>query len=269
MPENSLRFVKSYPDLMNSTLWHDDAVFKLYHYFLYRANRSKTEWLDVELNVNEALISQRHASEQLHWSIHKLQRQMKALQSLGAISVRGCDYGTIVTVLDFNICSADGKQYAAIPAPYRVNGDPSQEGTEATDCGHDSPTPVATTATPRSHSCITPVSMTAPCIEENKKKEYIRKTAVKKRSPPTGFETLWDAYPEHRQTRWDEAINNYEAAVKQGATLAVLMKTLEEAKQSYDWVKENGQYVPSIATWLQRKTWKKHMKPEESEDEEW
>ena len=36
MIQGNSRFVKSSPDLMQTPLWENDALFKLYHFLLYR-----------------------------------------------------------------------------------------------------------------------------------------------------------------------------------------------------------------------------------------
>lgn len=44
MIQGNSRFVKSSPDLMQTPLWENDALFKLYHFLLYRLNHADTVW---------------------------------------------------------------------------------------------------------------------------------------------------------------------------------------------------------------------------------
>lgn len=44
MIQGNSRFVKSSPDLMQTPLWENDALFKLYHFLLYRLNHVDTVW---------------------------------------------------------------------------------------------------------------------------------------------------------------------------------------------------------------------------------
>ena len=69
MIQGNSRFVKSSPDLMQTPLWENDALFKLYHFLLYRLNHVDTVWQGIVLHANEVLISRQIASEQLHLSL--------------------------------------------------------------------------------------------------------------------------------------------------------------------------------------------------------
>ena len=89
-------------------------------------------------------------------------------------------------------------------------------------------------------------------------------------SEPEGFEKLWLAYPIERRTRRAEAAEIFRSALAQGATVQAILDSLEEAKRSFNWRKENGRYIPSLVTWLHKETWRDCITPKESEDsEEW
>ena len=151
MIQGNSRFVKSSPDLMQTPLWENDALFKLYHFLLYRLNHADTVWQGIVLHANEVLISRQIASEQLHWSIHKYQRHLMTLQKLGIVAIRTSSRGTIITVMPFDtfaecrqrIHDVQGRQNAenaeAILAPMKGCHSSSTEADTAPKWGCHSP----------------------------------------------------------------------------------------------------------------------------------
>ena len=198
MIQGNSRFVKSSPDLMQTPLWENDALFKLYHFLLYRLNHADTVWQGIVLHANEVLISRQTASEQLQWSIHKYQRHLKALQELNVVAIRSSSRGTIITVMRFDtfaecrqrIHDVQGRQNAAnaeaIAAPMKGCHSSSTEADTAPKWGCPSPEIGAAAA---------------PVIEEYKERETAASGARLYSSEPEGFEKLWLAHPIERRKR--------------------------------------------------------------------
>lgn len=67
------------------------------------------------------------------------------------------------------------------------------------------------------------------------------------------FATFWSAYP--RKVAKPEAVKAW-LKVKPDAELAQkIMDGLSRAKQSRDWIKDDGQFIPYPATWLNQGRW--------------
>ena len=67
------------------------------------------------------------------------------------------------------------------------------------------------------------------------------------------FEILWQAYPKKRDKQ-----NSLKAFIKinpQNGTFEKMIEAIELQKQSDDWQKENGKYVPMPTTWLNGHRW--------------
>lgn len=279
MPENTVRFIKSYPGLMNTPIWQDDATFKLYHFFLYKANVKDRIWRDADLSVGEIPLSQRGAAKELHWSVHKLQRHMKALQMLQVIHIRISDKGTIVRVLDYGTClqvpvappipfscSHDELAPVAMIAPKPSHDDHTPVATAATPCSHGSNTSVATIATNRGNGSPADVVTVAPYIDSNKNTSNIEQSNVDDEQ----FLQLWLAYPEEKRNGRQKAKELYRSALQNGATHEAIMEALEAAIISPTWNDGSGLYIPGIVTWLEKETWRTFVRiKKESEEEEW
>lgn len=83
--------------------------------------------------------------------------------------------------------------------------------------------------------------------ELNKQNKTNKLTADK---PPRGFDEFWKAYPKKKNK-----IDAQKAFVKVKAPLQTLLSAIEHQKQSEQWKKNNGQFIPYPATWLNRGAW--------------
>ena len=64
------------------------------------------------------------------------------------------------------------------------------------------------------------------------------------------FESFWDAYPKKRNK--PDAIKVWR---KMKPPLDEVLSSIEKYKQSSEWTKDNGQYIPYPATWLRGRRW--------------
>jgi hypothetical protein len=72
-----------------------------------------------------------------------------------------------------------------------------------------------------------------------------------------GFKEFWAAYPRKKSKA---AAERAWAKIRPGEELqAEILAALEQAKQSRDWQKEGGQYIPYPATWLNARGWEDEL----------
>ena len=67
---------------------------------------------------------------------------------------------------------------------------------------------------------------------------------------PVGFAEFWSAYP--KKTAKGDAEKAWK---KHKPDLAACLAALAVAKQSSDWIKDGGQFIPHPATWINGKRW--------------
>lgn len=97
-------------------------------------------------------------------------------------------------------------------------------------------------------------------ISEVKLSEAKRTTRVPRSSPPTGsdvyaerFAEFWKAYP---KKVGKEAARKAFMKVKPSADLLQrMLEAIKEQKASDQWKRDNGQYIPNPATWLNQGRW--------------
>lgn len=92
--------------------------------------------------------------------------------------------------------------------------------------------------------------------KENKKENKIESEKEKEKEScdsDNGFAIFWSAYPKHKGKA--DALKAW-GKIKPSAELQATMgKALEAQKQSEQWRKDGGQYIPMPSTWLNGKRW--------------
>ena len=81
-------------------------------------------------------------------------------------------------------------------------------------------------------------------------------------SSDVDFDTFWKAYPKHVGKK--EAKRRFLKLNK--ALLQVMLQAIDKQKQTDQWRKNNGQFVPNPATWLNQERWEDEV-PEKTLDE--
>lgn len=67
------------------------------------------------------------------------------------------------------------------------------------------------------------------------------------------FERFWAVYPRHIAKQ--NARKAFEKLNPDDELLTVMINAVEKQKQSEQWTKDNGQYIPHPATWLNQRRW--------------
>lgn len=77
-----------------------------------------------------------------------------------------------------------------------------------------------------------------------------------KRTPGGDFEQLWFEYPEERRGVFQIAYESFRVEITSEDDMDVALDNLALWKQSEQWNKDCGQYVPYLNNWLERGSWK-------------
>lgn len=96
---------------------------------------------------------------------------------------------------------------------------------------------------------LPPTGETLPKTEKSRKEE----------NSDDGFEIFWKAYP--RKEKKPYALKAWKKLKPDKDTLAAMLEAIERKKQSEQWRKDNGQYIPHPATWLNGRCWEDTEEP--------
>jgi uncharacterized protein YdaU (DUF1376 family) len=88
------------------------------------------------------------------------------------------------------------------------------------------------------------------------------KTIVQKTALNEGFKIFWKAYPK-KQGR-EKARQKWDVLKPSAELLSEMLIALEQQKQTEQWRKDNGQFIPMPITWLNQKRWEDEVKGEEN-----
>lgn len=78
----------------------------------------------------------------------------------------------------------------------------------------------------------------------------------------TGFAQFWKAYPKKKaKGSAEKAWNKIDSSL-----LTTILEAIENQKQSPQWKKEGGQYIPYPATWLNSKSWEDEVEVADTQD---
>ena len=90
-------------------------------------------------------------------------------------------------------------------------------------------------------------------IEENRKER--NRKEPKQVDSTDWFQKLWEEYPENRRGRKAEAKDAFSQCIPDDKSGAQAFENLTLWKQSEQWAKDAGQYVPYLSNWIVRGTW--------------
>lgn len=99
--------------------------------------------------------------------------------------------------------------------------------------------------------------------KEKEKEKFKKETASPKSSaqsaePASEFDRFWSAYP--KKTGKQAARNAWKSSAKRRPAFAAIMAKLEAFKQSDQWTREDGRFIPNPATWINQGRWDDEIK---------
>lgn len=98
----------------------------------------------------------------------------------------------------------------------------------------------------------------------NKVKE---KENNKEKKNDVGFDRFWSVYPNKKGK--GAARTAFAKAIAKGVSVEDLITAVERQKHSRQWTRDNGDYIPHPATWLNQERWEDAIEAEPEEDDSW
>jgi len=86
-------------------------------------------------------------------------------------------------------------------------------------------------------------------LKQNSKEKNTKKESTDEK---TGFADFWEEYPKKKSK--GDARKAFEKAIKK-VSLQTILNAVRKHKSGAQWMKDNGQYIPYPATWLNREQW--------------
>lgn len=123
---------------------------------------------------------------------------------------------------------------------------------------HSAATPAKDCRQPLQHSAANPsVNHQEPSTQHDAEKQRRICSPSVSESADDGFAEFWSVYP--RKVAKSQALKAWKKIKPAGQLLADLIAALEKQKDSADWLKDGGRFVPFPATWLNGRRWEDEM----------
>lgn len=97
----------------------------------------------------------------------------------------------------------------------------------------------------------------APENKNKNQKENKRVSKETQNAHAEEFAAFWSAYPRH--TDKQAALRAFEKLKPDGAMMQTMLAAIDRQKQSPQWTKDGGQFIPHPATWLNGRRWEDEM----------
>ncbi len=74
---------------------------------------------------------------------------------------------------------------------------------------------------------------------------------------PTAFDQFWRAYP--KKTKKADALKAWKKLKPDGELIDQILRAVEAHKKSGQWIRDDGQYIPNPATWINGNRWEDEL----------
>lgn len=204
-------------DDLSSWEWFDDknAVY-VYIRLLLEASWGERDYKGVHLQRGQLIISQREFAEKCGLSRQELRTILERLIATHKITQSATNKFSIITLVEY-------------------------------DCATHAPT--------RKVTINQPTNNPPTLLQTNRHTVKLPNNALAREGGGLNeaFQKFWLAYP--KKTAKQQAIKAFQKLKPDEALLTKMLSSLERQKNSIQWMKDGGQYIPYPATWLNNRRW--------------
>jgi len=234
--------------LFDHDLWRSIHKFRVFFYLFGNAVHNIEGWHKgtVFVKRGQILKSYRRLIDDLEYvenksikrySLSTIKRLLDELVKEGRIKLLGTELGTLITIVNY-------EEYQCLS-----NYSKEQLGTELGTVMEHSWNNNKNVKNVKNDSLKDIYAQPEEVIPEKPKK------AKKEKEAPNleQFELFWQAYPKKKAK--DAARKAWLKIKLDEQLLAIILTAIETAKKSNQWMKDNEQYIPLPASWLNGKRW--------------
>lgn len=213
-------WIKLHRKSLDSQVWQNAHLWKLWCYCLLKANYENKQWVPVD-GITLPILVQRGqfvtGRDELHQAVYPkrdvdtpcprtLWRYLKKLEKAQNLSIKSRNKYSVVTVLNYDLYQSTANDEKPL----------------------------------KTQTCPATVQQ----LSTNKKYKEIYLL---------GFDTFWATYPKKKAKA--KALDVWEKLNPTEELTKTIIAAVERQKQSPQWRKDNGQYIPHPATWLNQRRW--------------
>lgn len=208
--------------------WYSDAnTMRVFLHLLLTANHKPSEFRGRHIERGQTVFGVRSMSVALRLSSKEVRTALEHLKQTNEVAIEGTNKFSVATIVKYEVYQCTpldcGEQEG------EQNGNPSANERQTNG------KPRATSKNIRMEECKKErnvIGANAPCATD-------------------GFEDFWMAYPKKKSK--GDAIKAWKKIKPED--VPKIMRAIERQRNSVDWTKNSGQYIPYPASWLNSLGW--------------
>lgn len=219
--------------------WYDDINTKvLFFHLLLTVNWEDRQWHGITVKRGQIVTSLEKLAKETRLTVQNVRTAINKLKSTGEITVETTNKYTLVTVEMYSV--------------YQVN-----EGVTNNQINTQANNPLTNNQQTTNKQLTTNEEYKE--VKKDKNNIYLQDCNTifegekKTTNKLQGFDTFWEAYPKHKGK--DAAKKAFAKINPTESLLKEILTAVEAQKKTHEWQKDNGQYIPYPATWLNGKRW--------------
>lgn len=236
-------YVKIYRRLKDWEWYSDANTARVYLHILLSANHRTVRFKGANIKKGQCLLSVEKMAEALRMSRQSARTALQHLISTNEITTKPTKAGTLITVVNWDNYQADD---------CLDNRSPNQRGNRQLTRYQPDTNQILTTYQPD----INQISTTNKNDKNDKNNIYTPLTPLEGEGASVQqqrFEQFWKEYPKKAAKQY--ALKAWMRIKPDKALFEKMLKALREQKQSEQWRRDNGKYIPNPATWLNGGYW--------------
>ena len=221
-------YIKLHRKLLESSVFDNPNVLKVWIWCLLKATHQPHEQLvglqNVQLLPGQFIFGRDKHSKELRFSRSSLYRYINVLKSLQMLDIKTNNKFSLVTIVNWELYqSLETKADSKTSIKRTANEQQMDTNKNVKNVKNDIP----------------PISPKGNDVKEDK------------------FLVFWKAYP--KKVGKGAAEKSFAKFNPNDTLLKTMVESINQQKQSERWQKENGQYIPNPATWLNQKRWEDEL----------
>lgn len=227
--------------------WYKDGITKdVFLHLLLKANFVDTKYKGIEIKRGQVMTSLTGISTDLGITIQQARTAIDHLKSTGEITDRATNQYRVITVVKYDDYQNSTGQATGEQQAKPKNSTGEQQAKQQAKQQQDNN------------------------INNNNKETNINKETIKRDTEVSvvedfDFDVFWNEYP--KKVDKQSAIRAWKKIKPDEQLMTQIMDGLRKWKDSDQWSKENGQYIPYPATWLNKRRWEGY-EPQKKKKEE-
>lgn len=236
--------------------WYDTpAVKSVFLHLLLTANIESRKWRGIEIKRGQTVTSFEKISKATGHSIQEVRTAINKLKSTQCVTQSKYSKFSVFTVINFDSYQNATEFLTGNQQATNTQSTGNQQATNNTIRNKEYKKERSKEDTPPTPSKGADGAETV-CQNQGESLKVL-KTAGGNTSHSTtldeDFNRFWQAYP--RKAKKQDALKAWKRLKPNEDFVNILLNALEEFKKSSQWNKDNGDYIPYPATWLNGRRW--------------